>query len=73
MKKFYIPIFAMVFILSSFLSQGQVYNSITSNPSNYTLDDARFWVPGWQSRPPIQMHQLYYKDFCKCNYGAKWL
>ncbi len=43
MKKFYIPIFAAFFLLSSFLSQGQVFNSITSNPSNYTLDDPRFW------------------------------
>ncbi len=47
MKKFYIPVFTAVFLLSSFLSQAQVtYNSITSNPLAYTLDDARFWVGG---------------------------
>ena len=44
MKKFYVPIFAAVFLLISFSSQGQVYNSISSNPSGYTLDDPRFWV-----------------------------
>jgi hypothetical protein len=44
MKKFYIPIFAVVFILTSILSQGQVYNSIPSNPSGFTLDDPRFWI-----------------------------
>jgi hypothetical protein len=47
MKKFYIPIFAAVFLLSSFLSQGQTtYNSITSNPLGYTLDDFHFWQGG---------------------------
>ncbi len=47
MKKFYIPVFTAVFLLSSFLSQAQVtYNSITSNPLGYTLDDFRFWVGG---------------------------
>jgi hypothetical protein len=45
MKKFYISIFTVVFLLTSFLSQGQtVYNSITSNPLNLTLDDPNFWV-----------------------------
>lgn len=53
MKKFYILIFAGVFILSSFFSQGQTtYNSITSNPSNYTLDDIRFWQGGLQPPNP---------------------
>jgi Domain of unknown function (DUF4082) len=46
MKKFYIPIFTAAFLLTSFLSRAQVYNSITSNPSNFTLDDSRFWVGG---------------------------
>jgi Secretion system C-terminal sorting domain len=46
MKKFYIPIFAAVFLLTSFYSQGQIYNSITSNPSHYTLDDGLFWQGG---------------------------
>jgi hypothetical protein len=43
MKKFYIPIFAAIFLLASFISQGQTYNSITSNPNHWTLDDPRFW------------------------------
>jgi len=44
MKKFYIPIFAVVFLLCSILSQAQVYNSIADgNPNHYTLDDPRFW------------------------------
>jgi hypothetical protein len=48
MKKFYIPIFAVGLLLCSFLSQAQTtYNSIADgNPSNYTLDDARFWIGG---------------------------
>jgi hypothetical protein len=46
MKKFYIPIFAAVFLLISFSSQGVVYNSILTNPSNYTLDDFHFWQGG---------------------------
>jgi hypothetical protein len=47
MGKFYSSIFTAVLIFASFLSQGQVtYISIASNPSNYTLDDARFWVGG---------------------------
>jgi hypothetical protein len=52
MKKFYIPIFAAVFLLSSFYSQGQTYNSITSNPFNYTLDDIRYWQGGIQPPNP---------------------
>jgi len=59
MKKFYIPIFAAVFLLSSFLSQGQVFNSITSNPNAYTLDDARFWQGGIQPGNPC--------DHCTIN------
>ena len=43
MKKFYILVFVAVFLLTSFLSQGQVFNSIASNPSHWTLDDPRFW------------------------------
>jgi hypothetical protein len=44
MKKFYFPIFAALFLLTSFLSQAQVYNSIsTNNVTHYTLDDPRFW------------------------------
>jgi hypothetical protein len=43
MKKFYIPIFTAVLLAVSFLSQGQVYNSITTNPNGWTLDDPRFW------------------------------
>src|SRR5580765_1166045 len=46
MKKFYIPIFAVVFLLCSFLSQAQTFISISSNPLSYTLDDGRFWVGG---------------------------
>jgi hypothetical protein len=46
MKKFYIPIFAAFFLLVSFSTQGQVYNSILTNPSNYTLDDFHFWQGG---------------------------
>jgi hypothetical protein len=52
MKKFYTPVFTAVFFLISFLSQGQVYNSITSNPFNYTLDDIRFWQGGIQPPNP---------------------
>ena len=44
MKKFYIPIFAVFFLLASFKSSAQVYNSIsTNNVTHYTLDDPRFW------------------------------
>jgi hypothetical protein len=47
MKKFYIPIFAVAFLLSSLLSQAQTtYTSISSNPLNLTLDDSSFWVGG---------------------------
>jgi hypothetical protein len=47
MKKFYISILAAVFLISSFTSQAQVtYVSITSNPSNFTLDDMNFWQNG---------------------------
>jgi Domain of unknown function (DUF4082) len=52
MKKFYIPVFTSVIILTSIFSQGQVYNSITSNPFNYTLDDIRFWQGGIQPPNP---------------------
>jgi Secretion system C-terminal sorting domain len=53
MKKFYIQIFAAIFLLVSFSSQGQItYNSITSNPSNYTLDDVRYWIAGLQPPNP---------------------
>ncbi len=53
MKKFYIQIFAVVFLFASFSSQGQTtYNSITSNPFNYTLDDIRFWQAGLQPPNP---------------------
>ena len=53
MKKFYIPILAVVFLLGSFLSQAQItYNSISNgNPSNFTLDDARFWVGAQPPNP----------------------
>jgi Domain of unknown function (DUF4082) len=45
MKKFYFSIFTAVFLLSSFLSHAQVFNSIADgNPNGYTLDDPRFWV-----------------------------
>jgi hypothetical protein len=53
MKKFYIPIFTTVLLLSSFLSQGQVYTSITSNPGNLTLDDPAFWVGPQPPNPCI--------------------
>ena len=54
MKKFYIPIFTTVFLLSSFLSQGQtVYTSISSNPGNLTLDDPAFWVGAQPPNPCI--------------------
>src|SRR5258708_28380707 len=47
MKKFYIPIFAVVFLLTSFLSRAQTtYTSISSNPLGFTLDDGNFWVGG---------------------------
>jgi hypothetical protein len=47
MKKFYIPIFAVVFLLTSLLSHAQTtYISISSNPSGFTLDDGNFWVGG---------------------------
>ena len=53
MKKFYIPIFAAVFLLSSFSFAGTVtYNSITSNPNGYTLDDIRYWQGGIQPPNP---------------------
>jgi hypothetical protein len=46
MKKFYIPIFTAVFLFTSILTQGQVYNSILTNPGNLTLDDPGFWQGG---------------------------
>ncbi len=46
MNKFYIQIFTAIFLLVSFSSQGQPYNSILTNPSNFTLDDFRFWQGG---------------------------
>jgi hypothetical protein len=46
MKKFYISIFTAIFLLSSFFTQAQVFNSITSNPLNLTFDDPAFWVGG---------------------------
>jgi Domain of unknown function (DUF4082)/Secretion system C-terminal sorting domain len=52
MKKFYTPIFTAVLILISFLLEGQVFNSITSNPNGYTLDDIRFWQGGIQPGNP---------------------
>ncbi len=52
MKKFYTPVFTSVILLTTIFSQGQVYNSITSNPFNYTLDDVRFWQGGIQPPNP---------------------
>jgi len=47
MKKFYFLIFTGVFMLTSFASKAQtVYTSISANPSNWTLDDGRFWLGG---------------------------
>jgi hypothetical protein len=46
MKKFYISIFTAIFLLTSFITQAQVFNSITSNPGNLTFDDPAFWVGG---------------------------
>jgi hypothetical protein len=49
MKKFYIPIFTVGFLLTSLLSRAQItYTSIADgNPNGYTLDDPRFWqAPG---------------------------
>jgi hypothetical protein len=44
MKKFYIPIFTVLFLLISSLSKAQTtYTSISSNPNHYTLDDPRYW------------------------------
>jgi hypothetical protein len=52
MKKFYIPVFTAVFLLISFFSQAQVtYTSIATNPGNFTLDDARFWVGAQPPNP----------------------
>jgi hypothetical protein len=46
MKKFYISILAGAFLLISYISQGQVYSSITSNPTSLTFDDPAFWQGG---------------------------
>jgi hypothetical protein len=50
MKKFYIPILALLFVLNTFVTQAQppvTYNSITDgNPSGFTLDDGNFWQGG---------------------------
>src|ERR1700676_1578470 len=52
MKKFYNLVLSAVFLLISFLSQGQtVYTSITSNPLNLNLDDPGFWQ-GVTGPPP---------------------
>jgi hypothetical protein len=50
MKKFYAQIFISAFLLTGFCSQAQVYTSISTNPSNYTFDDPRFWLG--EVRPP---------------------
>ncbi|HZK64157.1 MAG TPA: T9SS type A sorting domain-containing protein [Puia sp.] len=55
MKKFYLLILTVVFLFSSFFSKAQppvTYASILSNPSNYTLDDARFWQGSPGVPPP---------------------
>jgi len=52
MKKFYTPVFTAVFILVSFSSEAVTYNSITSNPLSFTLDDIRFWQGGIQPPNP---------------------
>jgi hypothetical protein len=53
MKKFYISIFTVFFLIASFSSQGQItYTSILTNPSNFTLDDIRFWQGGIQPPNP---------------------
>ncbi|MFI5195192.1 MAG: T9SS type A sorting domain-containing protein [Chitinophagales bacterium] len=46
MKKFYLLILTVVFLSFSLVTQAQVYSSILSNPSFYTLDDGRFWQGG---------------------------
>lgn len=46
MKKFYISIFTVVFLLSFFVSKAVTYNSILTNPTNLTLDDPAFWQGG---------------------------
>jgi hypothetical protein len=50
MKKFYAQILIAVFLLTGFYSQAQLYTSISTNPSNYTFDDPRYWVG--ELRPP---------------------
>src|SRR5580704_887584 len=63
MKKFYIPVFAAVLLLMSFLSQAQVtYISIATNPSGFTLDDARFWT-GVTGPPPNPCNNCTIKIF----------
>ena len=53
MKKFYIPILAAFFILTSLVTQAQVFNSIKDgNPSNFTLDDGNFWQGGFAPPNP---------------------
>jgi hypothetical protein len=53
MKKFYTPIFTVFFLIASFSSHGQItYTSILTNPSNFTLDDIRFWQGGIQPPNP---------------------
>ncbi|HEY2347886.1 MAG TPA: hypothetical protein VGH64_02670, partial [Puia sp.] len=50
MKKFYAQIFTAAFVLMGFFSKAQLYTSISTNPSNFTFDDPRFWVGS--VRPP---------------------
>jgi hypothetical protein len=50
MKKFYAYIFSTALLFTGLCSQAQLYTSISTNPSNFTFDDPRFWVGS--VRPP---------------------
>ena len=69
MKKFYILFFSAVFLLASFSSHAQVYNSISDgNPNGYTFDDPRFWVGG--VAPPSPCTSCTIKISSTCYHGS---
>jgi hypothetical protein len=52
MKKFYVLVFTVFFLLTSYFSKAQItYTSILTNPTNLTLDDPGFWQ-GVTGPPP---------------------
>lgn len=56
MNKFYKLVITAVFLLFFFLSRAQtIFTSILTNPSGFTLDDARFWQGGVSPPNPCNL------------------